>query len=43
MFGKDMLVSPITAPMDNSTGLSQQKIWLPKGNDWFEWYFYYYR
>ena len=32
-----MIVCPITAPMINATGLSEQTIWLPQGNDWFEW------
>lgn len=36
MFGDDMLVYPITAPMVN--GRSTVKVWLPAGNDWVEWH-----
>ena len=36
MFGDNMLVMPITSPAD-SCGLSTAKIWLPEGNDWYEW------
>jgi len=35
MFGDNMLVYPITAPMEN--GKSKVKVWLPAGNDWYEW------
>jgi alpha-glucosidase (family GH31 glycosyl hydrolase) len=35
MFGDDVLVYPITSPMTN--GKSVQKVWLPAGNDWYEW------
>jgi len=35
MFGDDVLIAPIGAPMEN--GVSKVKVWLPKGNDWFEW------
>ncbi|MDP4292213.1 MAG: glycoside hydrolase family 31 protein, partial [Bacteroidota bacterium] len=35
MFGDNLLVAPIVSPMDN--GESNLKVWLPKGNDWFEW------
>lgn len=34
MFGDQMLVSPITAPMND--GVSEKDIWLPAGNDWYE-------
>ena len=34
MFGDQMLVSPITAPMKD--GVSRHKTWLPAGNDWYE-------
>lgn len=34
MFGDQMLVSPITAPMRQ--GRSEQRVWLPGGNDWYE-------
>lgn len=36
MFGDDMLIAPIVEPMSN--GQSQVKVWLPEGNDWFEWH-----
>ncbi|MCI1292279.1 MAG: glycoside hydrolase family 31 protein [Prevotella sp.] len=35
MFGDDMLVAPITAPMKD--GYAAEKVWLPAGNDWYEW------
>lgn len=35
MFGDQILVAPITTPMQS--GLSTVKVWLPEGNDWFEW------
>jgi hypothetical protein len=35
MFGDDMLVAPIGSPMKDSE--SELSVWLPKGNDWFEW------
>ncbi|MDP4273437.1 MAG: glycoside hydrolase family 31 protein [Bacteroidota bacterium] len=34
-FGDDMLVCPITSAMQG--GKSDLKLWLPKGNDWYEW------
>ena len=34
MFGDQMLVYPITAPMTD--GISTKKVWLPAGNDWYE-------
>jgi alpha-glucosidase (family GH31 glycosyl hydrolase) len=37
MFGDDILVMPITAPMDSVTMLSKVNVWLPEGSDWFEW------
>ncbi len=36
MFGDDLLVCPITAPMKE--GRSTVKVWLPAGNDWYEWH-----
>lgn len=36
MFGDDILVAPIGEPMNND--VSSVKIWLPEGNDWFEWH-----
>ncbi|MDR0680780.1 MAG: glycoside hydrolase family 31 protein [Dysgonamonadaceae bacterium] len=35
MFGDEILVSPITAPMTD--GYAAQKVWLPQGGDWYEW------
>jgi alpha-glucosidase (family GH31 glycosyl hydrolase) len=35
MFGDDILVYPITAPMQQ--GKSALRVWLPAGNDWYEW------
>ncbi|MDP4226960.1 MAG: glycoside hydrolase family 31 protein [Bacteroidota bacterium] len=35
MFGDNMLVAPIGKPMEN--GASKVKVWLPEGNDWYEW------
>lgn len=35
MFGDDVLVSPIGAPMKD--GKSKVTVWLPSGNDWYEW------
>ena len=34
MFGDDILVYPITTPMQND--ISTQSIWLPAGDDWYE-------
>ncbi len=36
LFGGQMIVSPVVAPADKSTGLTTQKVWLPKG-EWIEW------
>ncbi|WEK38305.1 MAG: glycoside hydrolase family 31 protein [Candidatus Pseudobacter hemicellulosilyticus] len=35
MFGDDMLVAPIGAPMKE--GVSRLNVWLPGGNNWYEW------
>lgn len=35
MFGDDLLVQPVSAPMKD--GKSLVKVWLPAGNDWYEW------
>lgn len=35
MFGDNLLVYPITAPMQE--GRSRQTVWLPQGSDWVEW------
>ncbi len=37
MFGPDLLVSPITAPVDTTSLLAEQEIWLPPGV-WYEWF-----
>jgi alpha-glucosidase len=36
LFGEQMLAAPVTAAADKVTGLSAEKVWLPKG-DWIEW------
>ncbi len=36
MFGNEMLVAPVTAPVDKTSGLATEKVWLPQG-DWIEW------
>jgi alpha-glucosidase (family GH31 glycosyl hydrolase) len=36
LFGDQMLVAPVIAPADKSTGLATEKVWLPKG-EWIEW------
>ena len=35
MFGDDMLIMPITTPAINN--LSAVRVWLPAGNEWYEW------
>lgn len=35
MFGDEMMIAPITAPAVD--GISTLKVWLPAGNDWYEW------
>ncbi|WEK37874.1 MAG: glycoside hydrolase family 31 protein [Candidatus Pseudobacter hemicellulosilyticus] len=35
-FGDDILVAPIGAP--SVDGRSTVKVWLPSGNDWYEWH-----
>ena len=35
-FGEDMIVAPVTSPIDKSSGLATEAIWLPKG-EWIEW------
>ncbi len=37
LFGNDMLVAPVTAPMDERSRLATEKIWLPPGT-WIEWF-----
>lgn len=36
MFGDQLLVAPITNPMKK--GISTINVWLPAGNDWYEWH-----
>jgi len=36
MFGNDLLVNPITHPMEKGKPYAAQKIWLPEG-EWIEW------
>ncbi|MDD4141542.1 MAG: glycoside hydrolase family 31 protein [Bacteroidales bacterium] len=36
MFGDDILISPIVTPSED--GLSTVHVWLPDGDDWYEWY-----
>lgn len=36
MFGDQMLIVPITTPMEN--GYAKTSIWLPAGSDWYEWH-----
>ena len=36
LFGEQMLVSPVVAPADKTSGLATEKVWLPKG-EWIEW------
>jgi alpha-glucosidase len=36
LFGDQMLVAPVVAAGDKSSGLSTEKVWLPKG-EWIEW------
>ncbi|HWA95190.1 MAG TPA: TIM-barrel domain-containing protein [Terracidiphilus sp.] len=36
LFGGQMIVSPVVTPSDKGTGLTTQKVWLPKG-EWIEW------
>lgn len=35
MFGGDLLVAPIVTPTDKVTGLATRKVWLPKGEKWY--------
>jgi alpha-glucosidase (family GH31 glycosyl hydrolase) len=36
MFGDNMLIKPVTTP--SKDGFATVKVWLPAGNDWYEWY-----
>lgn len=35
MFGEEMLVAPVVAPMDAADEMAEVKVWLPKG-EWFD-------
>jgi alpha-glucosidase (family GH31 glycosyl hydrolase) len=35
MFGDNFLIQPITSPAQND--FSTVRVWLPEGNDWYEW------
>ena len=36
IFGENMIVSPVVAPIDKAEGLASESVWLPEG-EWFEW------
>jgi alpha-glucosidase (family GH31 glycosyl hydrolase) len=36
MFGDNMLIRPVTTP--SKDGFATVKVWLPAGNDWYEWH-----
>ncbi len=36
-FGKNLLVAPVTAPVDTISEIAVQSVWLPPGNQWYEW------
>jgi alpha-glucosidase len=36
VFGDQMLVAPVVAPADKTSGLASEHVWLPQG-EWFEW------
>jgi alpha-glucosidase (family GH31 glycosyl hydrolase) len=36
VFGPDMIVDPVVAPGDKTTGLAAKSVWLPSG-EWLEW------
>ncbi len=36
MFGDDILATAVCTPVDSVSGLSERKIWFPKGNDWYD-------
>jgi len=37
MFGEEMFVAPVAAPLDTSSMLATKTIWIPPG-EWIEWY-----
>ncbi len=36
MFGDNILAAPVCTPMNTETGLSEQTVWFPGGNDWYD-------
>ena len=36
VFGDELMVAPVTAPMDETTATASRKVWLPPG-EWIEW------
>ena len=36
-FGRNLLAAPITSPVDTISGIAVQSVWLPPGNNWYEW------
>ena len=36
MFGDDLMVAPVTAPVDEDTSTAMRAVWLPPG-EWIEW------
>ncbi len=36
MFGNELLVAPVTSPMEGDSLFAMKELWLPPG-DWFEW------
>ena len=36
VFGDNMIVAPVTSPIDKASGLATEQIWLPSG-EWIEW------
>jgi alpha-glucosidase (family GH31 glycosyl hydrolase) len=36
LFGEQMMVAPVIAPVDKASGLAAEKIWVPEG-EWIEW------
>ena len=36
IFGDQMVVAPVTAPADRTSGLAAETVWVPKG-EWIEW------
>jgi alpha-glucosidase len=36
LFGSEMIAAPVVSPVDPSTQLAQESVWIPEG-DWYEW------